>query len=581
MKIKTSSFAVAAAVLLMIMLFAVPVGATVTWVGTGTQDDPYLVESADHLNDLRNKAIPSSGAKHYFKIKDDIDLSQSSYADGWRPIGLVNAQSVYIDGNGKTISNLNITHDPTLGYIGLFGYVNDGVFLQIKDLTIKNAYLDNSQTSAGDPATGVLVGFLGSWGSTESSSIINCDVTGIIQVNGKKFTGGLVGYANKVSVSNCDISSTDDNSFVTGSRVGGLIGMLAGNYPASIDEINSNLQVSGSDVSGGLIGRLGTSGENEITISSSVVTGDVNGNVAGALIGQIVGTNFDTFSVTSSSANGLVSGVDKVGLIGGFYSSEVDVEAFSEKVDATYIVPEDADSDYLSKIDTTYGGEISYPQTSTPSQPATSSSSSGTPTPGAYYNYPRTVSDGGLVEFGTSKVVKSVTLPAGSSGKVNLHIDSTAYWPLSLDSEFTFDISVDNLGEGTSYISFKIAESKLTALELTAADVGVYHNVNGEWVKLVVTYTIEDGDVIYTAETDSFSPFKLVIEEGAAVQKEEVTPSEPVVDEPVIPDVPQDVPGEVLPDIPDIQDEPETPSSPAPVLGLLAALGAAVVLRRK
>ena len=217
-----------------------------------------------------------------------------------------------------------------------------------------------------------------------------------------------------------------------------------------------------------------------------------------------------------------------------------------------------------------------------PVQPVTpSSSSSGTPTPGAYYNYPRTVTDGGLVEFGTSKVVKSVTLPAGSNGKVNLHIDSTAYWPLSLDSEFTFDISVDNLGEGTSYISFKITESKLTALELTAADVGVYHNVNGEWVKLVVTYTIEDGDVIYTAETDSFSPFKLVIEEGAAVQKEEVTPSEPVVDEPVIPDVPQDVPGEVLPEIPDIQDEPETPASPAPVLGLLAALGAAVVLRRK
>ena len=225
---------------------------------------------------------------------------------------------------------------------------------------------------------------------------------------------------------------------------------------------------------------------------------------------------------------------------------------------------------------TSFGSSIPAPET-----PSVSSSSSVTPTPGAYFNYPRTTEDGGLVEFGTSKVVKSVTLPAGSSGKVNLHIDSTAYWPLSLDSEFTFDISVDNLGEGTSYISFKIAESKLTALELTAADVGVYHDVNGEWVKLVVTYTIEDGDVIYTAETDSFSPFKLVIEEGAAVQKEEVTPSEPVVDEPVIPDVPQDVPGEVLPEIPDNQDEPETPASPAPVLGLLAALGAAVVLRRK
>ena len=219
-----------------------------------------------------------------------------------------------------------------------------------------------------------------------------------------------------------------------------------------------------------------------------------------------------------------------------------------------------------------------------PSQPATSTSS-GTPTPGAYFNYPRTITDGGLVEFGTSKVVKSVTLPAGSSGKVNLHIDSTAYWPLVLDSEFTFDISVEKLGEGTSYISFKIDESKLTALELTAADVGVYHEVNGEWVKLVVTYTIEDGTVLYTAETDSFSPFKLVIEEGAAVQKEEeVNPSEPVtppVDTPETPVTPDEP--EVLPpvDEPETPEQPEEPASPAPLLAVLAGLGAAVVLRRK
>ena len=214
-------------------------------------------------------------------------------------------------------------------------------------------------------------------------------------------------------------------------------------------------------------------------------------------------------------------------------------------------------------------------------QPATPSSSSGGHSePGAYYNYPRTVSDGGLVEFGTSKVVKSVTLPAGSNGAVVLHIDSTAYWPLATDSEFTFDISVENLGVGTSYISFKIDESKLSALDITAADVGVYHNVNGEWVKLTVTYKIEEGDVIYTAETDSFSPFKLVVEAGAAkpaeTQDEPVTPP---TEEPS--DEPQDVPGEILPEIPGVQDEPEEPSSPAPLLGVLAALGAAVVLRRK
>ena len=209
---------------------------------------------------------------------------------------------------------------------------------------------------------------------------------------------------------------------------------------------------------------------------------------------------------------------------------------------------------------------------------APSSSSGGYSEPGAYYNYPRTVTDGGLVEFGTSKVVKSVTLPAGSNGAVLLNIDSIDYWPLAVDSEFTFDISVENLGVGTSYISFKIAESKLSALNITAADIGVYHNVDGEWVKLTVTYKIEDGDVIYTAETDSFSPFKLVVEAGAASPSEEVvTPSEPVTPPTETPDVP----GTDLPEIPPVDDEPETPATPAPLAAVLAALGVAVVLRRK
>ena len=336
---------------------------------------------------------------------------------------------------------------------------------------------------------------------------------------------------------------------------------------------DGSLTITGGEITGDSAALEFKSGSLEITGGTLEATNgpaliiENNGGSGYQAIGDvsISGGNFispENVDAVESITTGSEQAIDNF-ITGGSFSSDVK-EHLADDVE--FVTTEDGNTLVGSSIPVV--------------QPTTSSSSS-TPTPGAYYNYPRTVSDSGLVEFGTSKVVKSVTLPAGSSGKVNLHIDSTAYWPLAVDSEFTFDISVDNLGVGTSYISFKIAESKLTALDLTAADVGVYHNVNGEWVKLVVTYTIEDGDVIYTAETDSFSPFKLVIEEGAAVQKEEVTPSEPVVDEPVIPDVPQDVPGEVLPEIPDVQDEPETPASPAPVLGLLAALGAAVVLRRK
>ena len=585
MKIKTSSFAAAVAVLLALCLvFMAPVGAA-EWTGTGSSEQPLEISTADDLRAVEAyvtaNTVTANTGTYYLKLTSNIDLNDQE----WDPIDLDNypGSSVYFDGAGYKIKNLQSISD--IEYVGLFGWITSqgAPTLSIKNLTLENVTLSNTQNDGSYSSIGAFVG----WCESGNLIVENCNVTGKISISGNKYTGGIIGYSSSSSgqlpsIKLVTITITEGDGIV-GPKAGGLIGM---SYKTSISEIESDVPVSSSEIAGGLIGRLGIG--DEISINSVSVTGDVTGTssdaVVGALLGQLSSsTDVSDLSITDCSASGMVNGVETVSLIGGMHSSSADIDTsnLNEKVDATYIVPEDADPDYISKIDTTYGGEISYPQTSTPSQPATSSSSSGTPTPGAYYNYPRTVSDGGLVEFGTSKVVKSVTLPAGSSGKVNLHIDSTAYWPLSLDSEFTFDISVDNLGEGTSYISFKIAESKLTALELTAADVGVYHNVNGEWVKLVVTYTIEDGDVIYTAETDSFSPFKLVIEEGAAVQKEEVTPSEPVVDEPVIPDVPQDVPGEVLPEIPDIQDEPETPASPAPVLGLLAALGAAVVLRRK
>ena len=204
--------------------------------------------------------------------------------------------------------------------------------------------------------------------------------------------------------------------------------------------------------------------------------------------------------------------------------------------------------------------------------PSTSGGSSGE---GGYLSFPRTTVNGGLVDFGSSKVVKALMLPEGSSGSVVLKVDTIEKWPKELETEYTFDISVEKLGEGMAYIHFEIPESTLESLGITPADICAYHLVNGEWVKLETTYEVKDGTVFYEAETDSFSPFKLVIEEGAAEPKAEET-------EPVIPptEEPEDKPQEELPPIePPVQ--PTEPESPSPILAVLAGLGAAAVLRRK
>ena len=85
----------------------------------------------------------------------------------------------------------------------------------------------------------------------------------------------------------------------------------------------------------------------------------------------------------------------------------------------------------------------------------------------------------------------------------------------------------------------------------TAADVALWHfdEETGEWTKLVTSFVIIDGVVYFEAITYDFSPFAIIYEEA---------PAEEPTEEPT-----------------------ETPASPAPILAVLAGLGAAVVLRRK
>ena len=91
----------------------------------------------------------------------------------------------------------------------------------------------------------------------------------------------------------------------------------------------------------------------------------------------------------------------------------------------------------------------------------------------------------------------------------------------------------------------------------------------------------ENGVASYKAAIAGCSPFYIgFVKDGSVVNTEVVDPVTPETPEtpetPVTPDEP-----EVLPPV----DEPETPEqpteSPAPILAVLAGLGAAVVLRRK
>lgn len=189
---------------------------------------------------------------------------------------------------------------------------------------------------------------------------------------------------------------------------------------------------------------------------------------------------------------------------------------------------------------------------------------------GRYFEYPRTVKDGGSVSFGKSPVVVEVILPKGSTGEVVLTVESVEDWPAKEKTPYAFDISAPGKAEGIAQIIFKIKLADLERLEVLPKDVGIFHKVGDEWVQLKTVYEIKDTHVYYTADTDSFSPFEIRFVEDGAVPKDSA--------EPVVPDTP------VTPETPDEPDtpvEPETPETPAPLLGVLAGLGAALIIRRK
>ncbi|MCK4978795.1 MAG: T9SS type A sorting domain-containing protein, partial [Candidatus Delongbacteria bacterium] len=238
--------------------------------GTGTELDPYLVSSAEHLNNIRYFTEEDST---YYLQTDNIDLGVSPWNEdkGWIPIGHDESEfrGNFEGGDFLMISNLTID-DSTANYASLFG--------AIRNANINNVQLENVNI-VGYLACGALIGH------SFTSYISNCSSTGI--VTGLEEIGGLVGATVETSVFSCfseanifgkeyiggligyvvDIMGSDSNKVVNcyargnivgESRVGGLIGIT----DLPVISCYSTGSVTGSSDVGGLIGRAAATATN-------------------------------------------------------------------------------------------------------------------------------------------------------------------------------------------------------------------------------------------------------------------------------------------------------------------------------
>ena len=180
--------------------------------GQGTEQDPYLIQTADDLWMLshytRGKSFTNTDT--YFKLTADIDLS----AQNWQPIcasadtGWVadaNSFNAHFDGNGKTITFVG-TYTGDTWAKGLFsavgGHVHDltlrgtittekGRVGSLASMAVTGARIENVTSyvdiSAGNNQVGGIIGYIAS----PDVTITNCVNYGT--VHGRELVGGIVG----------------------------------------------------------------------------------------------------------------------------------------------------------------------------------------------------------------------------------------------------------------------------------------------------------------------------------------------------------------------------------------------------
>ena len=215
--------------------------------GEGTQENPFILKTADDLNALA--ATPADWESDVW-LRLDADINLSSFPG----IGTKgNPFKGHFDGNDHIVTGVSISHS-TLG-----------------------------------SATGF-------FNAIDGASISRLGLTGV-NISGSTFTGALVGYAASGTISRCFSAGT-----VTASSI--CVGGLVGENHASISDCYSIATVTNASdyVAGGLIGK------NKGTVSNCYSSGAVSAyNYAGGLIGANYGsvTTSTSFNpqVTTSVGN--------------------------------------------------------------------------------------------------------------------------------------------------------------------------------------------------------------------------------------------------------------------------------------
>ena len=270
---------------------------TLTWEGSGTAEDPYIITTAQELANMSymvNAGLTNSDGKYYYelcyKLGADIDIGGKQ----WVPIGggKITGYTRYyfwgsFDGDNHTIRNLTLTAVNTdydkYGYSGLFYGISHNV-------EIKNVKLENVNTSM-KGHSGALVAYISNSNFPEcTATISNCHVlSGTItstSTAAQDFGGLIGGLSGSATITNCTNRATVTGSSTYNDVVGGIIG-YHGSGKINISNCYNYGALSGIRYVGGIVGSTNNTGENT-TISNCGNEGSINSQYyVGGIVGKV------------------------------------------------------------------------------------------------------------------------------------------------------------------------------------------------------------------------------------------------------------------------------------------------------
>ena len=168
------------------------------YTGTGTKDDPYIVDSWDSYYTLANDELIGNGkyrSAKYYKFAD-VDNKIVDFND-IKPEGYTSPLpgKVFVDFNGWTFRNLRM-----INVVSVFDYLSHDYTQTMKTASFKNGKFENIYVESSSSKFGVVSSEAYNNSPANQLTVNNMSFSGTYVYKGTEKSTNLIGYANNRAI---------------------------------------------------------------------------------------------------------------------------------------------------------------------------------------------------------------------------------------------------------------------------------------------------------------------------------------------------------------------------------------------